>query len=147
MATLLFEIVTAERLVSSEEVSVVVAPGVDGELAVLPRHAPLLTALRPGEIRVVKDGEESYIAVSGGFMEVMGNKVTILADTAERAEEIDLQRSEEALKRAQERVAASATEADLERAMSEMRRSQARLKVAGRRRRRTRGAAQGPPSG
>ena len=146
MATLLFEIVTAERLVSSEEVSVVVAPGVDGELAVLPRHAPLLTALRPGEIRVVKDGEESYIAVSGGFMEVMGNKVTILADTAERAEEIDLQRSEEALKRAQERVAASATEADLERAMSEMRRSQARLKVAGRRRRRTRGAAPGPPT-
>ena len=146
MATLLFEIVTAERLVSSEEVSVVVAPGVDGELAVLPRHAPLLTALRPGEIRVVKDGEESYIAVSGGFMEVMGNKVTILADTAERAEEIDLQRSEEALKRAQERVAASATEADLERAMAEMRRSQARLKVGGRRRRRTRGAAQGPPT-
>ena len=141
MATLLFEIVTAERLVSSEEVSVVVAPGVDGELAVLPRHAPLLTALRPGEIRVVKDGEESYIAVGGGFMEVLGNKVTILADTAERAEEIDLQRSEEALKLAQERVAASATEADLERAMSSMRRSQARLRVAGRRRRRSRGDA------
>lgn len=141
MATMLLEIVTAERLVSSEEVSVVVAPGVDGELAVLPRHAPLLTALKPGEVRVVKDGEDSYIAVSGGFIEVIGNKVTILADTAEREEEIDMERTEEALKRAQEDVASSASDADLERAMAAMRRSQARLRVAGRRRRRTPGDA------
>ena len=91
------DIVTAERLVSSEEVDWLVAPGVDGELGILPRHAPLLTALAPGEIRVVKDGEESFIAIGGGFMEVIGNKVTILADTAERADEIDAERAEAAL--------------------------------------------------
>lgn len=141
MATMLLEIVTAERLVSSEEVSVVVAPGVDGELAVLPRHAPLLTALKPGEVRVVKDGEDSYIAVSGGFIEVIGNKVTILADTAEREDEIDLERTEAALKRAEESIASSDSDADLERAMAAMRRSQARLRVAGRRRRRIPGDA------
>ena len=140
MATMRLEIVTAERLVYSEEVSVVVAPGVDGELGILPRHAPLLTRLAPGEIRVVKDEEESYIAVSGGFLEVLGNKVTILADTAEHAGEIDAQRAEEALERAQERVASSSSDMDLERALADIRRSQARLKVArhrGRRRERS----------
>ena len=141
MAAMRFEIVTAERIVYSDEIDVLVAPGIDGELGILPRHAPLLTVLKPGEIRVVKDGEESLIAVSGGFMEVLGNKVTILADTAERAEEIDVQRAEEALVRAQERVAASPSDVDLERAMAELRRSQARLKVAGRRRRRREGGA------
>ena len=89
MAKLQLDIVTAERLVTSEEVDVLVAPGVDGELAILPHHAPLLTVLKPGEIRVLNDGEESDIVVSGGFMEVMPDKVTILADTAERADEID----------------------------------------------------------
>ena len=135
MAPMRLEIVTAERVVYSEDVNVLVAPGIDGELGILPRHAPLLTVLKPGEIRVVRDGEESYIAVSGGFLEVMGNKVTILADTAEHASEIDIQRSEEALERARGRVAASASDADLERALASMRRSQARLKVARRRRR------------
>ena len=144
MATMRLEIVTAERLVHSEEVSIVVAPGIDGELGILPRHAPLLTVLKPGEIRVVADGEESYIAVSGGFLEVLGNKVTIFADTAEREDEIDVQRTEEALARAQERVAASASDADLERAMASIRRSQARLKVA-RRRRRPRDGGAAPP--
>jgi F-type H+-transporting ATPase subunit epsilon len=134
MATMRLEIVTAERLVYSEDVNVLVAPGIDGELGILPNHAPLLTVLQPGEIRVVQDGQETYMAVSGGFLEVLGNKVTILADTAERVEEIDAERAEEALKRAQESVAASASEVDLERAVASMRRSQARLKVARRRR-------------
>jgi len=136
MATMRLEIVTAERSVYAEDVSIVVAPGIDGELGILPRHAPLLTALKPGEIRVVKDGEESYISVSGGFLEVMGNKIIILADTAEHAEEIDLQRAEEALAKAQERIKTRAADIDLERAMAAARRSQARLKVARRRRRR-----------
>ena len=57
------------------------APGGDGELAILPHHAPLLTTLKPGEIRVINDGEETYIAVSGGFLEMIGNKATVLADT------------------------------------------------------------------
>ena len=93
MATFQLDIVTAERLVSSDQVEVLVAPGIEGELAILPHHAPLLTVLKPGEIRVVKDGEDTFIAVSGGFMEVMPDKVTILADTAERVEEIDVERA------------------------------------------------------
>ena len=135
MATMRLEIVSAERLVYSEEVSVVVAPGAEGELAILPHHAPLLTMLRPGEIRVVKDGEDSYIATSGGFLEVIASKVTILADTAERSDEIDVERAQEALKRAQERVSSAVGDVDLERALASMRRSQARMKVARRRRR------------
>ena len=133
--TIHLEIVTAERQVYSEDVDIVIAPGIDGELGILPRHSPLLTVLKPGEIRVRKGGEESSIAVSGGFLEVLGNKVTILADTAEYAEEIDLERAEEALKRAQERVAASPTDMGLERAVASVRMSQARVKVARRRRR------------
>ena len=147
MATMKLEIVTAERLVYSDEVDVLVAPGIDGELGILPHHAPLLTVLKPGELRLVKDGEDTYMAVSGGFMEGIGNKVTILADTAEREDEIDLQRAEEALKRAQEDVAATASEMDMERAMAGLRRSQAHLVVARRRRRRSPGSAQPPPSG
>ena len=135
MATIRLEIVTAERVVYSEDIDILVAPGIDGELGILPRHAPLLTVLKPGEIRVVKDGEDSLMAVSGGFLEVLGNKVTILADTAEREDEIDVQRAEEALKRAEERVAAAPAERDLARTLASMRRSQARLRVARRRRR------------
>ncbi len=133
--TIRLEIVTAERQVYSEDVDIVIAPGIDGELGILPRHAPLLTVLKPGELRVRKDGEESSIAVSGGFLEVLGNKVTILADTAEHAEEIDLERAEEALRLAQERIEASPADMDLERAVASVRRSQARVKVARRGRR------------
>ena len=131
MAEMRLEIVTAEREVYSEDVSVI-----DGELSILPQHAPLLTQLSPGEMRVTKDGQESFIAVSGGFLEVLGNKVTILADTAEHAEEIDLERAEEAVKRAQEQITAAPADMDLERAVASLRRSQARLRVATRGRRR-----------
>ena len=136
MSPMQFDIVTAERLVSSEEVQVIVAPGIDGELAILPHHAPLLTVLKPGEIRVVKDGEESFIATSGGFMEVMANKVTILADTAEREDEIDLKRAEEALQQAEEGVAVAASNVELARALESIRRYRAMVKVARRQRRR-----------
>ncbi len=144
MPTMQLDIVTAERLVSSEEVDGLVAPGVDGELGILPRHAPLLTALAPGEIRVRKNGEESFIAIGGGFMEVIGSKVTVLADTAERADEIDASRAEAALAKAQEQIDSRSSDMDLERAMASIRRSQARLKVARRRRPRRDGP---PPTG
>lgn len=147
MAPMRLEIVTAERLIYAEDVDILVAPGEGGELAILPSHAPLLTGLRPGEIRVVKGNEESFIAVSGGFLEVMANKVTILADTAEHAEEIDEQRAEEALRRAEERIQSRPADMDLEQALSSVRRSQARLRVAVRRRRRRDGSmTQQPPS-
>ena len=136
MARLGFEILTAERVVHSDEVDVVVAPSVDGQLAILPQHAPLMVMLQPGEIIVRKDAEEQSLFVSGGFMEVIGNRVTILADTAERAEEIDTARAEEARKRAEQRIVLPASEADHERARAAMMRSLMRLKVAEKRRKR-----------
>ena len=140
MTVLKLEIATAERLVYAEDVSIVVAPGADGELAILPEHTSLLTTLKPGELRVVKDGKESLIAVSGGFMEVLSNRVTILADTAERSEEIDEERASIALKHAQEQMAQASSKMELEKAMAAMHRSQARVAVA-RRKRRTNSAA------
>ena len=135
MASFQLEIVTAERIVYSEPVDLLVAPGSDGELGILPNHSPLLTTLKPGEIRVDQNGVQSYIAVTGGFLEVIGNKATILADTAEYADEINEDRAEEAMKRAEQRVESAASEMDLERAVAAMRRSQVRLRVARRRRR------------
>ena len=136
MAKLNFEIVTAERIVYSDEVDIVVAPGSMGQLGILPNHAPLMTMLEPGELVVRKDGVEDSMFVSGGFLEVMANKVTVLADTAERADEIDANRAEEAKRRAEERVTAHAAELDAARAEAALRRSLMRLKVAEKRRQR-----------
>ena len=128
------EIITAEREVYSDDVDILVAPGIEGELGILPHHAALMTALQPGELRVRKDGEDTYMAVSGGFMEVMDNRVTILADAAERSDEIDEQRVQEAVRRAEERIQRRESDMDLERAVAALRRSQARLRVVQRRR-------------
>ena len=88
----------------------------------------------PGELKVLKDGEETNIAVSGGFLEVLKNVVTVLADTAERAEDIDVERAEAALKRAQDKVNSSGSDLDLERAIRALKRSQARVFVSKRKR-------------
>jgi F-type H+-transporting ATPase subunit epsilon len=131
------EIVTGERVVYSGDVDAVVAPGIEGELGILPHHAALMTMLQPGELRVTKDGQDVLMAVSGGFMEVLPHKVTILADTAERAEEIDEARAEEARKRAQKILAeGAAAEIDIARAQAAMRRAIVRLKVAQKKKRR-----------
>jgi F-type H+-transporting ATPase subunit epsilon len=132
------EIVTGERLVYSDDVESVVAPGVEGEMGILPHHAALMTSLAPGELRVKKDGQEVVMAVSGGFMEVLPHKVTILADTAERADEIDEARAEEARNRAQKRLAQAEKDGgvDAARAQAAMRRAVVRLKVAQKRKRR-----------
>ncbi len=137
MAPMLLEIVTAERLVYSDEVDIVVAPGMEGELGILPHHAPLLTILQPGELRIHKTGEEDvYMAVTGGFLEVTGNRVIVLADTAERSEEIDEERAQEALRRAEERLERREEGQDLQRALASIRRSRLRLDVKRRRQRR-----------
>ena len=141
MPTMLLEIITAEQQVYGGEVDLVVAPGIEGELGILPHHAPLMTALQPGEIMIRKDGEETYLAVTGGFMEVIGNKVTILADACERSEEIDEARAQEAVERAKERFERHDSDLQLEQAVSSMRRAQSRLNVV--RRRRARGGV--PP--
>ena len=136
MTQLKFEIVAAERVVYSDEVDVVIAPGIEGQMAILPQHAPLLTMLQPGDLTVRKGGEEQVMFVSGGFLEVMQNRVTVLADTAERAEEIDLSRAEEARRRAEERLRVHPEDADLARAEVALKRAMMRIKVAERRRRR-----------
>ena len=143
MATMLFEMVTAERLLFSDQVESIVAPGVAGELGILPHHAPLLSILKSGELRVTKDGQEQFIAITGGFLEVLDNKVTVLADAAERADEIELERAEEAVRRAEERIATRESDLDLERAVGSLQRAQVRVTVA--RRRRNRGTQ--PPVG
>jgi len=137
VATLRFDIVTAERAVYSDDVDMVIAPGILGQLGILPHHAPLMTMLGPGELIVKKGGDELSLAVSGGFLEVRPDRVIILADTAERAEEIDMARAEEAKRRAEQRLAERYTpEADAARAEASLRRSMIRLKVAARRRKR-----------
>ena len=104
MPSLKLDIVTAERVVYSEDVDAVIAPGVEGQLGILPHHAPLMTTLQAGELRVRRGGEEDSLAISGGFLEVRPDRVIVLADTAERADEIDMARAEAAKKRAEERL-------------------------------------------
>jgi len=131
------DIVTAERLVYSREgVDEVVAPGIEGELTVLPQHAPLLTMIKPGIMRIVSGNEDIDMAVTGGFLEVRDDRVTILADAAERAEEIDVVRAEEARRRAERAIEERESDVDLARASAELQRALVRLKAAERRRRR-----------
>ncbi len=136
MAGIRLDIVTAEQLVFSEDVDVVIAPGIEGEMAILPRHAPLMTMLQPGELRVRQEGDEFSMAVTGGFLEVRPDRVTVLADAAERAEDIDAARAEEAKRRAEEWLAGRPSETDTARAEAALRRSLIRLRVAEKRRRR-----------
>jgi len=140
MSPLRLEIVTAEQSVFSDDVDVVVAPGIEGELGILPHHAPLLTILQPGELRIKKQGEEISMVLSGGFLEVMRNKVLILADTAERADDIDLERAEAAKRRAEEMLRTGETETDRTRAEAALRGALTRIRIAERRRRRSSGS-------
>ena len=135
MATLRVEIVTAERSLYSDDVDIVIAPGIEGQLGILPHHDALMTMLEPGELCLRKGGEEIFISMSGGFLEVLHNKVTILADAAERVEEIDMARAEEAKRRAEAQLSLHPTGEDYIAAEAALHRSLTRLKVAGRRRR------------
>ena len=137
MATIKLDIVTAERVVYSDDVDVVIAPGIEGQLGILPHHSPLMTMLQPGELIARKGSEEFSLAVTGGFLEVRPDRVIVLADSAERAEEIDIARAEEAKKRAEQLLEEKyAPETDSARAEAALRRSLIRLRVATRRRRR-----------
>ncbi len=136
MASIKLDIVTAERQVYSDDIDVVVAPGVEGQLGILPHHTPLMTMLQPGELRLRKGGEEISMAISGGFLEVRPDRIIILADAAERVEEIDIARAEEAKRRAEELLRHRAPGLDEAQAQAAIQRSLVRLKVAERRRRR-----------
>lgn len=136
------EIVTAERIVRTEQgVDVLIAPGAEGQLAILPRHAALMTTLDAGELIFRRGTTEESFAVAGGFMEVKNDRVTVLADAAESAEEIDLERAESARARAEERLRRyreqNVRDVDIARAQASLQRSLLRLKVVQRRRRTT----------
>jgi F-type H+-transporting ATPase subunit epsilon len=137
MSQIRLDIVTAEQSVFSEEVDMVIAPGIQGQLGILPHHSPLMTMLEPGELVIKKGGDEQYMAVSGGFLEVRPDRVIVLADSAERAEEIDIARAEEAKRRAQKRLEEKqVSEVDIARAQAALQRSLIRLRIAERRRKR-----------
>ncbi len=130
------EIVSQDRTVFEGDVDIVVAPGAEGEMGILPHHSPLLTTLKPGVLKIRRGGSEEVFAISGGFMEVRPDIVTVLADAAEHAEEIDVARAEEARRRAEEAMRAGpppGSEAFLAAEMA-LRRSNLRLQVARRRR-------------
>lgn len=134
--SLRLDIVTAERNVYSDNVDMVTAPGIEGEMGILPRHAPTMTALRPGELRIRKGDEVEFFAIGGGFMEVRPDRVIVLAGTAEHAEEIDIERAEAARQRAEKMLEEGVPEDRREAIEGALRRSRVRLRVARRRRRR-----------
>ena len=136
MSSIRLEVVTAERAVYSEDVDSVTAPGVEGQLGILPHHTPLMTMLQPGELRIKREGEELSLVVSGGFLEVRPDRVIVLADAAERVDEIDVARAEEAKRRAQERLREHPPGVDVAQAEAALHRAIIRLEVVERRRRR-----------
>ena len=135
MPGLQLDVVTAERLVYSGDVDLVVAPGSEGELGILPHHAALMTTLKAGALRVKTGAEEVDLAIGGGFLEVRDNRILVLADSAERAEEIDVERAHAAEARARQLLLERGQISELGPAEAALRRSQVRLKVARRHRR------------
>jgi F-type H+-transporting ATPase subunit epsilon len=130
MATIKLDIVTAEKVVYSDNVDIVITPGQEGVLGILPHHAPLMTTLNAGEL-IARQGPAEYcMAISGGFLEVLPDRVIVLADSAERAEEIDIARAEEAKKRAQEKIAHSTSHMESAAAEAALHRAIARIEVA-----------------
>lgn len=126
------EIVTPDKLLVRERVEQVQVPGKTGELGILPGHAPLITTLTIGEISYRQGTNTHYLAVAWGFAEVLPQKVTILADTAERAEEIDVKRAQEAKARAEAALARAAADLDFDATLFALHRAEARIAVAAR---------------
>ena len=134
---LLLEIVTPERLAYSDEVDSVQLPGIEGELGVLPHHAPLLSTLGLGELRIRKGGTEESFAIVGGFVQVRPDKVVVMAETADMASEIDLERAQQARREAEQALegAARADAVDLSAARAALQQALLRIRVAERRHR------------
>jgi F-type H+-transporting ATPase subunit epsilon len=123
-------IVTPEKIFYEEEVSSVIAPGIEGYLGILTDHAPLITALIPGKLTVKNSkGPEVIMAVSGGFLEVLKNRVVILADAVEFARNIDFERAKKALERARQRIKSNEKDIDIPRALAAFKRAQNRIVV------------------
>jgi len=129
---ILLEIVTPDRALTREEVDEIQLPGSEGYLGVLPGHTPLLTTLKVGELWYRVGAEKHYLAIAGGFVEILPDRVTVLAHLAERAQDIDIVRAEAAKRRAEERLAKPSSDLDFERARIAMMKSLIRLQVASR---------------
>ncbi|MFI5168533.1 MAG: ATP synthase F1 subunit epsilon [Candidatus Dormiibacterota bacterium] len=125
-------VVSVERSLFEGEVEFIIANGADGELGVLARHAPLMTILRPGPLRIQETigGPEQLLFVGGGFLEVLPDRVTVLADVAEHADEISIERAEEARRRAQEKLAGTVTADEEVEFQSALAMAEARLRLA-----------------
>lgn len=133
---LLFEIITPEKVVYKDEVSEVIVPTVDGEIAILPNHINLLTQINPGELIIKKGSIQQSIAITGGFLEIVDNKISILADYAIKAQDIEIARAQEAKKRAEKLMTEKTTDNDMRMAQAEMIKAILELKVASRHKRR-----------
>jgi len=128
------EIVTPERLAYSDTVDSVVLPGTEGELGVLPHHAPLVSMLGVGELRIRKGGQEESFAIVGGFLQVRPDKVVVMAETADMASEIDLEKAQEARREAERAIESGYQEgADLAAARAQLQQALLRIRVAERR--------------
>ena len=130
------EIVTPEKLAYQDEVDSVQLPGSEGELGVLPHHAPLVSTLGAGELRLRKGGEDEFFAIVGGFLQVLPDKVVVMAETADMASEIDLERAQEARRKAEQTLESGFVEgADLAAARAALQTALLRIRVAERRHR------------
>src|SRR5215469_11712369 len=123
------DIVSAEREIFSGDAEMVFAPAEMGELGITPRHAPLLTRMKPGTVRVQANGEESVFYVSGGILEIQPHMVTVLSDTAQRAKDLDEAAAQEAKRRAEEALSKQGEDLDVARAQAELLEAVARLKA------------------
>ncbi len=123
-------VVSVERSLFEGDVDFIVANGREGELGVLPRHAPLMTILKPGTLKITQGDEERLIFVGGGFLEVLPDRVTVLADVAEHADEISVERAEEARRRAHERLAGTLTASEEIEFQTALAMAEARLRLA-----------------
>jgi F-type H+-transporting ATPase subunit epsilon len=134
--TLLLEIVTPEKLAYRDQVDEVLVPGADGQLGILPHHTPLITTLGVGELRIRKGNAEEYFAIVGGFLQVRPDKVVVMAETADVASEIDLERAQQARKDAEAALSSAYVEAaDVAAARAALDRALVRIRVAERRHR------------
>lgn len=129
-----FQIITPEKIVFNEEIDSITLPTVDGEITVLPNHIPLISVTKPGEIMIKKDGQAHHMAVMRGFVETSDNRVRLMTDAAELADEIDERRAEEAKVRAEKLVAESKDQVEYTDASAALARALARIKVARRKR-------------
>ena len=129
MPTLQVAVVTGEKEIYRGEADTVIAPGTEGEMGILPEHAALLTSLKTGEMRIKLGGAEDSLFISGGFLEVYNNLVTVLADVAEQSDEINEERAQAARQHAQERLAEAKDDRERQRLNGELTRAVTRLRI------------------